>query len=211
MESLPVERVVEALTDAVDGFQALDLHALTARETMTLARTIEQVRRRLDAGTDRLAGHLDDTGKFGVDGHRNAKDALTFLGRLPSAESHSRVQNARRLKDLPAVAGAYERGEIATQAVRAICRLASNPRVAPLIDDVIDKLLAEQAACEPHRAFLQFLRDLEQAADPDGSGADAEMTHDRRTTQFSHNAADDSYELRLHCGALQGAVVGEVL
>lgn len=58
----------------------------SCRHSCPGART-EGVRRRIDAGTDRLAGHLDETGTFGVDGHRSAKDAITFVGRLPSAEA----------------------------------------------------------------------------------------------------------------------------
>jgi hypothetical protein len=114
MASVSVDEVVEALTAAADGLQSLDLGALTAREAMTLTRAVEVARRRIDAGAGRVAGHLDETGKFGVDGHRNAKDALTYVGRLPSAESHARVTTARRLKALPRVAEAHARGEIAT-------------------------------------------------------------------------------------------------
>lgn len=211
MESTGVEEVVGALAAGVDAFRALDLDGLTAREAMTFARAIEVVRRRLDAQTDRLAGHLHDTGKFGVDGHRSAKDALTYVGRLPSEEAHNRVLLLRRLACLPKVADAYERGLIATEAVRAIGRLAANPRVAPLLDDVIDDLFVEQATTDSHQGFTAWLRDLERAADADGAGADAERTHRRRRTSFTHNAADDSYQLRTDCGSLHGAVIGEVL
>jgi hypothetical protein len=211
MASHSVEQVVQALTAAADAFLSVDLDVLTAREAMALTRAVEVARRRIDAGTDRLAGHLDDTGKFGADGHRSAKDAITFVGRLPSSESHARVNTARRLKALPRVAAAHARGEIATEAVRAITRLASNPRVAPLLDDVIDELFVEQASSESHRAFVAWLRDLERAADADGAGADAELTHKRRRTIFTQNAADDSCELRTSCGSLQGSIIGDVL
>jgi hypothetical protein len=211
MESMGVEEVVEALTTGVDALGSLDLDALTAREAMTLTRAVEVVRRRLDAQTDRLSGHLQDTGKFGVDGHRSAKDAITYVGRLPSDEAHNRVLLFRRLAGLPKVADAYERGLIATEAARAIARLAANPRVAPLLDDVIDDLFVEQATTDSHQGFTAWLRDLERAADADGAAADAERTHQRRRTTFTHNAADDSYQLRTDCGSLQGAVLGEVL
>jgi len=206
-----VEEAMAALTGGIDALRSLDLDALTAREAMVLTRVVEAASRRLDAQVDRVAGHLESTGAFGVDGHRSAKDAVTFIGRLPSAEAHARVNTARRLRSLPAVAAAYERGAIATEAVRAIVRLASNPRVAPLLDEVIDDLFVEQASTESHRAFTSWLRDLERAIDAEGAAADAELTHDRRRTSFDHNAADGSYELRLGCGTLQGAVIGDVL
>jgi hypothetical protein len=86
----PVEPVAEALTHAVAGLQVLDLDRLSAEEAMELARAVEVVRRRLDAGTDRLAGHLDHTAKHVVDGHRTAKAALVHLGRLSGAEACAR-------------------------------------------------------------------------------------------------------------------------
>lgn len=211
MESGPVEGVVELLAAGADALLALDLDSLTGREAMVLTRAVEGVRRRIDAGTDRLAGHLEETGKFGVDGHRSAKDAITFLGRLPSAEAHARVHTARRLKQLPAVTGAHQRGEISTEAVRAITNLAANPRVSPLLDDVIDKLFVEQARSESHQAFIAWLRDLERAADQDGAGVDAEITHKRRRTRLTQNTADGSYELRSTGGSLHGAIIGDVL
>ena len=130
MEVSGVGEVVELLSAGADGLLELDLDGLTGREAMSLARAVEGIRRRIDAGTDRLAGHLDETGKFGVDGHRSAKGALTFIGRLPSAEAHARVHTSRRLKHLPAVAGAHRRGDISTEAVRAISNLAANPRLS---------------------------------------------------------------------------------
>src|SRR3546814_19438691 len=105
MEVGGVAEVVELLSAGADGLLELDLDALTGREAMSLARAVEGIRRRIDAGTDRVAGHLEETGKFGVDGHRSAKDAITFLGRLPSAEAHARVHTARRPNPLPAAAG----------------------------------------------------------------------------------------------------------
>lgn len=211
MEVSGVAEVMELLSAGADGLLALDLDALTGREAMTLARAVEGIRRRIDAGTDRLAGHLEETGKFAVDGHRSAKDAITFVGRLPSAEAHARVHTARRLKQLPAVAGAHRRGDISTEAVRAISNLAANPRVAPLLDDVIDELFVEQARSQSHQGFVAWLRDLERAADMDGAGADAEVTHERRRTQFNQNMADGSYELRSSGGSLHGAIIGDVL
>jgi len=211
MEPTGVEEVAAALTGAADALLSVDLDALTPQEVMALTRAVEVARRRLDAGTDRLAGHLDRTGAFAVDGHRNAKDALTYIGRLPSAEAHARVHTARRLRRLPAVAAAHARGDIATEAVRAIARLAANPRVEPLLDDVLDDLLVEQAASESFQAFSAWLHDLERAADVEGAAADSEVTHERRRTQLTYNAADGSYELRTSCGTLQGAVLSEVL
>jgi hypothetical protein len=206
-----VPGVVGALTDAVGDLQALDLDALSAGEAMGLCRAVEVVRRRLDAGTDRLAGHLDDTAKHVVDGHRTAKAALAHLGRLSSAEAFARVRTARMLNLLPEVAAAYERGELPTEFVRAVARLASNPRVRPLLDDVIDKVIAELAAEADHATLMGWLRDFENLADADGAKQAADRCHRRRDARLTQNPIDGGWELRAGCGALQGASMAEVL
>ncbi|HEX9683756.1 MAG TPA: DUF222 domain-containing protein [Acidimicrobiales bacterium] len=209
--SIPVEHAVGALTDAVTDLQALDLEGLSAEEAMALTRAVEVVRRRLDAGTDRLAGHLDETAKHLVDGHRTAKAALGHLGRLSGAEAFGRVRTARMLRALPAVAAAYERGELPTAFVRAVARMAANPRVGPLLDEVIDKVIADLAAEADHTTLLGWLRDFENLADADGAEQRTDRCHRRRAASLNQNPIDGGWELRAGCGALQGASMAEVL
>src|SRR5690606_9650673 len=176
---------------------------------LEVARRVEAARRRLDAATDRVAGFVDRSGAFGVDGHGSAKAALAHLGRLPGAEAHARVRTARALVGLPAVAAAYARGEIPTAHVRLIVRVASNPRVREFLADA-DPIFAEQAGCEPYDAFRAWLRQWESLADADGAARDAERTHERRTASVVENAADGSTELSGRFGALQGAAMREI-
>src|SRR5699024_10186758 len=90
---------------------------------------VEAISRRLDAGKNHLLDGCDKSGAFAVDGHRSAKPCIKHLGLLSGPEAHGRIQTARQLRQLPAVAAAFEAGLIPTDIVRAICRIAANPRV----------------------------------------------------------------------------------
>src|SRR3546814_5710753 len=85
-----VDAAVGALGEAVERFASVDLDALTAYEQLALVRRVEVLRRRLDAGTDRLSGHVDRTAAFSLDGHRSVKGALKAIGRLSVAEALGR-------------------------------------------------------------------------------------------------------------------------
>ena len=186
-----IEGIVEGLGRELTALQALDLDSLTAREVMALQRAVEPVRRRLDHATDRLASHLDTTGARGADGHRTAKAAIKHVGRLPGAEAHGRVQTARGLRLLPAVEAAYGRGEIPTASVRAIATVASNPRVQPFLDDLVDKIFAEQASEEAYDNVIIDAETLDTelariAGDPDAHHDPARADHAVCRTSTGH-------------------------
>lgn len=210
MSEVSAREVIDRLLGDVAEVQELDLDGLSAKEAMAVAGALEVARRRLDHGTDRLAGHLDETGKHGVDGHKTAKAALKHVGRLPGAEAFVRLRTARALHILPTVAEAYEAGTIPTASMRAIGRVAANPRVRPFLDEVIDGLIAEQASTQHHDAFVEWLREFERLADADGADQDHARTHERRNARIVQNEADDSFEMRANTGALHGAAMAEI-
>lgn len=201
---------LDTLDAAVFMLQRIDLDGLEPEATLQLVRRLEVERRRLDHATDRIAGHLDDSGAFSSDGHRNARSALKHLGRLSGAEAHGRIQSARALRRLPAVDAAYARGSIPTQHVRAIARVVSNPRVTQYVG-VADPVFAEQAATESFDDFSSWLRQWESLADADGAAQDAERTHERRTFSLQENPFDGSFASIGHHGGLQGAAMKEIL
>ena len=205
-----VVEVLGALEEDVAELQSVDLDALSGVEVMRLLRSVEGLRRRFDHATDRVVGHLDATGKHGADGHKTAKSAVKHLGRLPGAEAHARVRVARALRMLPAVAAAYEGGHIPTASVRAIASVAANPRVQPFLDDMVDKIFAEQASEETYDDFVDWLRTWERLADADGADQDAERSHAQRNATLVQDPVDGSWSLRGNSGALQGAVMAEV-
>ena len=102
-----LDHALAALDHAVGLFQAASLDGLSPAEELAAVGRLEVLRRRLDHGTDRAAGHLDRSAAFALDGHRTAKSALKAIGRLTGSEAHGRVQTARALRWLPLVDAAY--------------------------------------------------------------------------------------------------------
>lgn len=206
-----VEEVVASLTDDIAALQAVDLARLTARELLALAGQVEVLSRRLDHAKDHLAGHIDSTGAHGIDGHKTAKAALVHINRVPGAEAHGSLQTARALRRLPHVAAAYAAGEIPTASVRAIARVASNPRVGDLVDDLVDRIFAAQASDASYDDLASFVRDWERFADADGADQDRDHTHRRRNASLVRNDLSAAWHLRGDFGDLDGACMAEVL
>ncbi len=205
--------LAEVLT-AIDGSgPRLDVAALVAldpRDLLQLVREVEVIARRLDAVRTVLADAVDRSGAHGVDGHRTAKAALVHLGRLSGPEAHRRVRTARALRSLPAVGAAFAAGTVPTELAHGIGRAAANPRGAAFLEPA-DAVFAEQAAREPHDAFVAWLGEWERLADADGAAHDAEAAHRRRGVTLVQNRLDGSWLLRGQFGALQGAVLADVL
>jgi hypothetical protein len=200
--------VLDQLEQAATRLQELDLGALDDRAQLELARRLERCRRRLDQGTDRVAGHLDTSCAPAADGHSSARVALVHVGRVPMAVARGRVLSARTLRRLPAVAAAYAAGSIPTEHVRAIARTASNPRILRFLD-AADPVFAEQASEEPYADFCRWLRQWEALADEDGAERDAATNHARRHAELVENP-DGGFSLQAGHGALEGASIKEV-
>lgn len=205
-----LHEALDALEVAVEQVGCAELDQLSAEEELALVGRLEQLRRQLDAGTDRAAGHLDRSAAFSLDGHKSAKGALKAIGRLSGAEAHGRVQTARALRELPLVAAAYSRGEVPVAHVRAISRVASNPRVVEHLPGA-DAVFAEQAAALGFDDFLAALREWERLADADGADQGADESHERRHAGLVRSDINGSWSLDGSFGAMQGALMGEVL
>lgn len=205
--------VVDALSAveaAVDMVASVDLTSLSATEQLAVMERLDRAGRRLDHQNDRLAGHVDRTGAYGVDGHRSAKAAAKARCRVSGAVAQARIRNARILRDMPVVERTTAGGDIPSESVRAMSRTLSNPRVrdfAPLVDEIF----AEQAASQTPEDFQAWLRDWERLADPDGVERRAEAGHARRHVSLLESAIDSSWTLRGGFGALQGAAMAEIL
>lgn len=205
-----LEASLDSLEEGVVRLLGAELDHLSAEEELRLVGRLEALRRQIDAGTDRAAGHLDRSGAFALDGHRSAKGALKAIGRLSGPEAHGRLRTARVLRDLPQVAAAYERGSIPTAHVRAMSRVASNPRVAEHLP-AADPIFAEQAAVLDFDDFASFLQQWESLADADGADQGADESHERRRCGLVQSAINGSWSLEGSFGALQGAAMAEVL
>lgn len=201
--------VIRALTAAVGWLQSHDLSTLDARDLLMLMRDVEVVRRRLDAATDGLVDRCDATAAHCEDGHKSTKPCVRQLGRLSGREAHGRVQTARQLRKLPTVAAAYAAGQIPTESVRAICRVAANPRVEPFLE-VADDVFAETAARQSWDAFADWIHRWEELADADGAAEASEAGHERRNTHLWHNEISNTWHLTANHGDVQAAVMADV-
>jgi hypothetical protein len=213
MTCTPVRSDLDVSLDRLDDAARLlleaDLDQLSPEDELRLVGRLEQVRRRIDAGTDRAAGHLDRSAAFSLDGHRSAKGALKAIGRLSGPEAHGRTQTARALRELPLVAAAYAAGEIPVAHVRAIARVASNPRVAEHLPGA-DPIFAHHAGVLGYDDFSDLLRQWEALADADGPGQSAEESHRRRRADLVESAINGSWALDGSFGSVQGAAMAEV-
>lgn len=204
-----LEASLDVLEEGVVQLLLADLDQLSSEEELRLVGRLEALRRRLDAGTDRAAGHLDRSAAFSLDGHRSAKGALKAIGRLSGPEAHGRLRAARALRELPRVADAYAAGRIPTAHVRAMSRVAANPRVAEHLP-VADAIFAEQAAVLGYDDFTAFLQQWESLADADGADQGADESHERRRASLVESTINGSWSLEGTSGALQGAAMAEV-
>lgn len=209
-DPLDVDAALDALEARVADVQTIDLTSLDADQQLVVIRRLEVVTRRLAHASDRALDQLDRSGGYAVDGHRSARDAVKHLGRLPGGSALARAQTVRALRQLPAVAAAYADGRIPTAHVRAIARVAANPRVTDLLA-VADPVFAEQASVEPYDAFVAWLRQWESLADADGAAQAAESRHDRRRLSLTRNAIDGGWTLEGRFGDAQGAALAQRL
>lgn len=208
LESTDLDAALAALEEAVGRVQTVSLDGLGPAEELALVARLEVLRRRLDHGTARAAGHLDASAAFSLDGHKTAKGALQAIGRLSGSEAFGRVQTARALRRLPLVEAAHARGEIPTGHVRAIARVVSNPRVAEHVVGA-DPIFAHHAAVLGYEDFCAVLRQWEAYADADGADQAAERSHERRNGSLLPGI-DGSWRIEGGFGSLQGAAMAEV-
>lgn len=200
---------IALLNAAVDAIAAVDLADLPADEQLGAAETLEGACRRLDHEKDRIAGHVDATGAYGIDGHRSAKAAMKARCRVTGPEAHRRIRCARVLRRMPTVDAAYARGDIPTESAHALARTLANPRVADFAP-LVDEIFAEQAAVQTPDEFRGWLRDWERVADGDGAERTAETNHQRRNASLLENVIDSSWTLTARFGAVQGAEMAEI-
>lgn len=201
--------LVAALAVAVEELQAAELAEVEPRALLDTMRQLEVVRRRLDAATDGLVARCEATAAYFEDGHKSTKSFVKAVGRLPGGEALGRVQTVRALPCLPEVSAAYASGKVPTGCVRAIARVAANPRVRPFLE-IADPIFAEMASSLTHDEFCDWLRQWEELADADGAGEAAELGHERRHVSLVRNDIDGTWHLEGDLGDLQGTVMADI-
>jgi len=117
------------LAAAVDEVAGLDLDGLAGDDLLDHQRSFETVGRRVDAIATRVAGRIDQSRAYGLDGHMSAVAFVRHAGQVSGGEAAGRVRAARALRDLPEVAAAYWAGEL------SVVRQLQRTGVAPVTWD----------------------------------------------------------------------------
>jgi hypothetical protein len=140
----------------------------------TLAQLAEE-RRALDAAEaewlTRVAAY-HRAGRAEADGYASTAAALRVSCRMTHGTAHGHVELARKLRELPAMAGAFAAGEISRAHAKVIAD-AHTPERATAIAEIEDVLVTTAKRVHP-RDLLRVVRHATDALDGDsGAAADA--------------------------------------
>jgi hypothetical protein len=110
--------------------------------------------------------------EWAADGAKTAASWISSKCRVPRASAKRRVRLGRTLRHLPAVAGAWRDGAIATEAAQAIAAARRHRTEASMARD--EEMLVAQASAMGFEDFYRALSYWKQLADPDGAQASDE-------------------------------------
>ncbi len=177
---------LEALTAAADTYVAQDRTGLSGSESADALLALTEVVNRLDSARVELAGRVEQSGIWGLDGSRSASAWLARQTRSLRAAVASDLKLARALQDLlPRTADAIRAGDVPVAHARVITRLCTkSSRMRELLADARlgEPLLLSHA----HLAlddFTVYCRAWANRADPEA--ADASYREDRDGFEFS--------------------------
>ncbi|HWE65580.1 MAG TPA: DUF222 domain-containing protein [Acidimicrobiales bacterium] len=166
---------LEALTAAIDDLVDADPSTLAdGRSVVALQRQLA----RLDAVATRATGHFDASGKWALNGARNATTWLAVRCHLPRAAARRLVSRARTMRHLPLFAETWTEGSISGAHLDAVSAVRRPSTEATLERD--EELLVGQAKRLRFDHFARALNYWDQLADPDGTEESAEERRARR-------------------------------
>ena len=201
---------LDLVAAGVAGLQAVDLAAVADADVRVLIEEVERAARRVGSLQVDVLGEVDRRGLHAVDGHSSAKVMVRHMCSLSGGEASAREQVRRALLDLPAVAVAYRDGNIGTDQVRLIGRVHANKRVRDALPAQQESLISD-ARHHSYKDFERRLRTWERLVDQDGTCDDNERNHENRDAKLIQHPFDLSWELTGRFGAMQGALMREIL
>jgi len=195
--------------DAIDDLASADLGLLDDAWFARYARSIDELRSRIDAiGVD-VAAEVRRRGHGRADGYFSTKAWIKHHVQLSGPEAHGRAQVVRLFELVPAWAAAARSGEVGVGQTRLMARVAANPRVHEALTDAVQSLLAD-AILLPYDEFERRLRDFARSADQEGAATQAEQNHRARDAGMRQRS-DGSWWLWARFGSLQGAQINDAL
>ena len=167
---------------------------------------LERLGRALSARQAVLLGEIDARALHRADGHNSVRTMARYKAKLSRGEAARREQSMRVCRDLPAVASAWQDGELSDCHVALLARVYANRRVSRLMPDAEDWFL-EQVTVQCFGEFDARVREWQRLADQDGPEP---RDHESRDARLVQNDYDLSWDLTGHWASLEGASLNEI-
>lgn len=187
-----------------------DADGPVAQELDRLLVGLERVARQVEAAVLAVVAHADRGQHFVADGHRSVTSWQQALVNSSRSVALARTRSATVIRRAPEVGLRLASGEVGVEQVRALGRLAANPRCRERLfdhDEAWIPQLLDMAVALPLVDFRLVADRWEQLADSDGTGGD--RAHRRRSLQLS--IVGDTALLKGQFDAATGVVLKEIL
>ncbi|MGA7757104.1 MAG: HNH endonuclease signature motif containing protein [Ilumatobacteraceae bacterium] len=168
----PIDQVADELIDATEA------------ELDERIRSLELLRRRVDAELAVTVAAAERRRVFLADGHRTMKGYLRATCNWSNADIAGERRLAKATDHVPGLAEALHSGRVGTAQAAAIARVDRNPRVRDRLVEFAPTLL-ELAEHLCHDDFVLALQRFELLADTDGAHRDRDEQHDRRNVHVT--------------------------
>lgn len=165
---------LDALVVAAGDFVGEDRSAMSGREAVASLLTLSGLLDRLEGVQVELAGRVEESGVWGLDGSRSAAAWLARKTKSSRAAAGSDLKLARSLRGvLPHTAAAVLAGELPIGHARLISRVCARSEMMriTLADSEVGEPLLLAAAHLPADEFLRVCQSWAYRADPDAADA----------------------------------------
>ncbi len=200
--------MVGGMAKLAENPRLIAFRALAGAERDAALMHVETVRRQAEALLAAMTAHVDSTGSYADDGHRNTVCWVRAVTNCSRSDAALRVRTARMVGDLPTVGDALVNAHLGTSQINQFVRLHANDRARPKLGPAAP-LLIEHGSLLPYEDFRKVCQRFEQFADPDGAHRDHETSRANRYISFTPDGA--GFHLRAQGDALSGSIVEEVL
>lgn len=172
---------VSQVTAGLDALAAVDVVALDDQALREELLALLAVANRAQAELVRRVDTFDRRGLSEPDGFRTAKAWLHAFGRISAQAAHRSVKAARLLRQLPKLATAAQSGDIPSEHLQQVSRLADQVGGERVAD--VEPTLADAARVLDLPQFATVCARVQAHLDPDGSGPAGDP--DRRALTLS--------------------------
>ena len=154
------ERVEVAVKELAVALDDLDASRLSGLEAVALIRVVSNAERVLASARVMATRRVDETKAWQHEGHRSMVDWMAGVAGTRVKDAAATLQTARKLQDLPLVAGEFRAGRLSEEQVRVISDAA-------WVSPAHERHLIASAQAESIKTLEQECRKVRMAADPE--------------------------------------------